>query len=174
MNGFLLTETEEKLPGVGVFYPDVFEDYRGRYIQTYREDEYSQVGCPRFVEDDVSISTKHVLRGIHGDRKTWKLISCLHGSFYFVVVNCTPDHEEFGNWQSWTLSDRNRMQVLVPPWHGNAHLVLSDTAIFSYKQSQYYDREGQFTYAWNDPDFDIWWPIKNPIVSQRDEVSDVR
>jgi dTDP-4-dehydrorhamnose 3,5-epimerase len=68
------------------------------------------------------------------------------------------------------LSDRNRHQVLVPPKYGNGHLVLSERAIFQYKQSTYYDPTRQFTYMWNDPKFNIWWPVKEPILSRRDEV----
>jgi dTDP-4-dehydrorhamnose 3,5-epimerase len=68
------------------------------------------------------------------------------------------------------LSDSNRHQVLIPPKHGNGHVVLSETAIFHYKQNTYYNPKGQFTYIWNDPQLKIWWPIKNPLLSQRDEL----
>lgn len=158
------------LDGVLLVKPDVFEDHRGEYIETYNEKILSEHGIDiKFVQDDISVSTKHVLRGIHGDNETWKLISCLHGKFYLVTVNCDMESKNFGKWQSFVLSDRNRLQVLVPPKYGNAHLVLSDKAIFHYKQSTYYDRSKQFTYRWNDETLNIWWPIKNPILSQRDE-----
>jgi len=148
---------------------DVFEDFRGEYVETYNEALYRDHGIDaKFIQDDISVSSRHVLRGIHGDSTTWKLISCLYGRFYLLVVNADNDSEDFGKWQSFVLSDKNRMQVLVPPKHGNAHLVLSETAIFHYKQSTYYDRSTQFTYKWNDPRFNIWWPIDNPILSQRD------
>jgi len=110
-----------------------------------------------------------VLKGIHGDNETWKLVSCPHGKFYLVVVNCDTGSKNFGLWQSFVLSDANRLQVLVPPKYGNGHLILSDLAIFHYKQSTYYNPTGQFTYRWDDPKFNIWWPIKNPILSRRDE-----
>jgi dTDP-4-dehydrorhamnose 3,5-epimerase len=84
-------------------------------------------------------------------------------------MNCDDKSENFGKWQSFTLSDVNRLQVLVPPKYGNGHLVLSDVTIFHYKQSTYYNHETQFTYKWDDPKFNIRWPIKNPILSQRDE-----
>jgi len=158
------------LDGVLLVKPDVFEDHRGEYIETYNEKILSEHGIDiKFVQDDISVSTKYVLRGIHGDNETWKLISCLHGKFYLVTVNCDMESKNFGKWQSFVLSDRNRQQVLVPPKYGNAHLVLSDKAIFHYKQSTYYDRSKQFTYKWNDARLNIWWPIKNPILSQRDE-----
>lgn len=162
--------TKTKLDGVLLIKPDVFEDHRGQYVETYNEKIYAEHGVPvTFVQDDISISTRHVLRGIHGDADTWKLISCLHGRFYLVVLNYDPQSKDFGKWEAFTLSDRNRHQVLVPAKFGNGHLVLSDEAIFHYKQSTYYHPTGQFTVKWDDPKFKIWWPVKNPIVSMRDE-----
>ena len=159
------------LEGVLQIKPDVFEDHRGEYVETYNEELYRKNGIDiKFVQDDISVSAKNVLKGIHGDAETWKLVSCLYGKFYLVVVNCDIDSENFGKWQSFVLSEANRLQVLVPPKYGNAHLILSDKAIFHYKQSTYYDPSRQFTYKWNDPRFNIWWPIKNPILSPRDEV----
>jgi dTDP-4-dehydrorhamnose 3,5-epimerase len=160
-----------KLEGVLLIKPPtVFEDFRGSYVETYNEELYTKAGITvKFTQDDISTSSKHVLRGIHGDSKTSKLISCLYGSFYFVVVNCDKSSPNFGQWESFTLSDRNRLQVLVPPKFGNGHLVLTETAIFHYKQDSYYDRAGQFTYLWNDPKLNLWWPVKNPIISRRDE-----
>ena len=159
-----------KLDGVLLIKLGVFEDHRGEYIETYNEALYKKNRVDvKFIQDDISVSTRNVLRGIHGDDCTWKLISCLYGRFYLVVVNCDTESKDFGKWQSFVLSDRNRLQVLVPPGYGNAHLVLSDMTIFHYKQSTYYDREKQFTYKWNDPKLNIWWPIKNPILSQRDK-----
>jgi len=159
-----------KLNGVLLIKLDVFEDHRGQYIETYNEKLYQEQGVEvRFIQDDISVSSKHVLRGIHGDVETWKLISCLYGKFYLVVVNCDLDSRDFGKWQSFTLTEYNRRQVLVPPKYGNGHLVLSNRAIFHYKQNTYYNPQKQFTYKWNEPKFNIWWPIKNPILSQRDE-----
>ena len=109
-----------------------------------------------------------MLRGIHGDNRTTKLISCLYGTIYFVVLDCRSDSETYHQWQSFTLSDQNKHQVLVPPGFGNAHLVMSEQCVFSYKLDQYYDRESQFTLKWNDERFNIFWPIKNPILSERD------
>ena len=163
--------SEAKLEGVLLIKPDIFEDHRGEYVETYNELLYNKNGINiKFVQDDISISVRHVLRGIHGDSETWKLISCLSGKFYLVVVNCNPESKDFRKWQSFVLSDKNRFQVLVPPKHGNGHLVLSDNAIFHYKQSSYYDPSKQFTCKWDDPALNIWWPVKNPVLSMRDEV----
>ena len=146
-----------------------FEDFRGSYVEIYNKKLFQNAGFTQdFVQDDVSTSYRNVLRGIHGDSKTWKLVSCLKGSFYLVVVNNDSSSPEFGKWEGFTLSDVNRKQVLIPPKFGNGHLVLSESAIFHYKQTTDYDREGQFTLLWNDPKLSIWWPIDNPTLSRRD------
>jgi len=158
-----------KLEGVLLIKPEAFEDFRGYYEETYNDKLYAENGITqKFVQDDISVSKKDVLRGIHGDEETWKLISCYHGEFMFVVVNCDEASKDFLKWESFTLSAANRFQVLVPPKHGNAHLVLSDTTVFHYKQTTYYNPKGQFTYKWNDPRLNIPWPVKEPILSKRD------
>lgn len=163
--------TKTRLDGVLLIKPDVFEDHRGDYVELYNEMEFHRKGITiKFIQDDISMSTRHVLRGIHGDSRTWKLVSCLFGKFYLVVVNGDETSDQFGTWQSFVLSDRNRHQVLIPPHHGNGHVIMSDRAIYHYKQNTYYDPSHQFTYLWNDPRLNIWWPVKNPILSQRDEV----
>jgi len=158
------------LDGVLLIRPDSFEDHRGEYVETYSEKIYYEAGVNvRFVQDDYSVSSKNVLRGIHGDSATWKLVSCPFGKYYLVVLNCDESSRDFGKWDSFVLSDRNKKQVLIPPGFGNGHLILSDIAIFSYKQSAYYNPGTQFSYRWNDSKFNIWWPIQNPILSRRDE-----
>jgi len=158
------------LKGVLAILPSTnFEDFRGSYVETYNRELFHAAGITQdFIQDDISTSTRGVLRGIHGDRKTWKLISCLYGSFYFVVVNNDPNSDEYKKSVSLTLSDRNRVQILVPPNFGNGHLVTSDEAIFHYKQTTTYDRSSQFTIKWNDPEYSIWWPTQSPILSERD------
>lgn len=162
--------TKTELDGVLLVRPEVFEDFRGQYVETYNDKLYAEHGIKtKFVQDDISVSHRNVLRGIHGDAETWKLVSCLYGRFYLVVVNCDKQSPAFGKWISFVLSDANRLQVLIPPGHGNGHLVTSELAIFHYKQSSYYNPKGQFTYKWNDPQLKIWWPTKDPILSRRDE-----
>ena len=159
------------LSGVKIITPPtIFEDFRGSYVEIYNEAIYRQAGVDvAFMQDDISTSSRHVLRGIHGDGKTWKLVSCLYGKFYLIVVDMNPDSPTYKKWQGFTLSDGNRKQVLIPPLHGNGHVVMSDKAIFHYKQNTEYDRDSQFTILWNDPEFDFWWPVKSPILSRRDE-----
>jgi len=159
-----------KLAGVKLITPPTnFEDFRGTYVELYNETLYKEAGITvDFIQDDISTSYKHVLRGIHGDRDTYKLVSCLHGSFYLVVINNNPG-AQYREWEAFTLSDKNRLQVLIPPGFGNGHVVLTDIAIFHYKQNTCYDRASQFTLKWDDPSLNIWWPIANPILSRRDQ-----
>jgi dTDP-4-dehydrorhamnose 3,5-epimerase len=161
---------QTKLDGVLLIKPPtVFEDFRGSYVETYNEKLYNEAGIKvEFIQDDISVSHKNVLRGIHGDDVTWKLVSCLYGKFYLVVVNWDKTSPQYKQWESFTLSDENRLQVLIPARFGNGHVVLSETAIFHYKQNTYYDRSRQFTILWDDPELKIEWPITNPILSERD------
>ena len=164
------------LNNVILFKRQYSEDHRGTYEPLYVKDIYTESikehtgDIVEFMEDDFATSSKHVLRGIHGDDRTWKLVTCLYGSYYIVVVNCDPNSDKFGQWQNFTLSDTNKYQLLIPPFHGHAYVVMSDKAIFHYKQSCIYQgMNKQFTYKYDDSRFNIWWPIKNPIVSERDD-----
>ena len=148
----------------------VFEDFRGMNVETYNTALYKEAGINvDFIHDAVSVSSQNVLRGFHGDSITWKLISCLFGKVYFVVLNWDEASPQYMRWESHILSAENHVQILVTPRLGNAHVVLSEHAVFSYKQSAYYNRAGQFTVPWNDQRLKIWWPVKNPLLSERDE-----
>ena len=153
-----------KFKGLIIYKRSSYNDSRGYFRELFLE----KVIKKKFVFDYFSLSKKNVLRGIHGDKNTCKLVTCLYGEFYLVVVNNNPHSQQFKKWQSFNLSEKNRKQVLIPPMYGNGHLVISDKAIFHYKQTTEYNREGQFTIMWNDPDFKIKWPVKNPILSKRD------
>jgi dTDP-4-dehydrorhamnose 3,5-epimerase len=149
--------------------PTNFEDFRGSYVELYNERLYCEAGIAQeFIQDDISMSRRNVLRGIHGDQTTTKLVTCLHGAFYLVVVNNDPNSQQYRKWQGFILSAERPTQILIPPKFGNGHLVLTESAIFHYKQTTEYDRSGQFTILWNDPDFDIWWPVRDPMLSLRD------
>lgn len=176
----MIQVSKTKLDNVLLFQLTHFEDHRGTYTQLYHKADYEEIikrelgKEVEFVEDDFAASSKHVLRGIHGDDRTWKLVTCLSGRFYIVVVNCDKDSENFGKWQNFILTKENGKQLLIPPKHGHGYLVLSENAVFNYKQSCYYQgMEKQFTYKYDDPRFKIWWPIKNPILSQRDEMGHI-
>jgi dTDP-4-dehydrorhamnose 3,5-epimerase len=160
-----------KLKGVFLITPPtIFKDFRGEYVEIYNKDFFHNKKInTRFKQDDISVSKKNVLRGIHGDCSTTKLISCLYGSFYLVVVNNDPKSPQYKQFISFILSEKNRLQVLVPPKFGNGHLVLTKLAIFHYKQNTNYHRASQFTIKWNDPNYNFKWPVKYPILSQRDK-----
>jgi dTDP-4-dehydrorhamnose 3,5-epimerase len=165
----MITVTKTSLEKVVLIKPSIFEDHRGTYVETFNADDYSDNNIKiNFVRDDISTSKKNVLRGIHYDNKTWKLIQCMHGEIFFVVVNMIKESEQYLKWESFILSDTNRHQVLVPPFFGNAHLVLSESCIFHYKMSEYYDPENEIGVKWNDPKLGIPWPVKDPILSEKD------
>lgn len=163
--------TKTSLEGVLLIKPDVFEDHRGQFVVTYNRELYKKHGVNlEFVEEDISMSTKGVLRGIHYDPLCWKLTDVLHGTIYCVLVDCDEKSPTFGKWQSFIHSDRNHLQLFRPPKYGTAFLALTDEVIFHYKQSEYYDPKRQLTFRWDDPRFGIWWPTTEPILSERDEM----
>lgn len=171
-------EQSNVLSEVKIVTPDVFHDYRGKYIETYNEKEYSSSltdynGEPlKFVQDDVSLSRQHVLRGLHGDFKTWKLIQCLYGSIYVAVVDMRADSPNYLKHDTFSVSEHDRRQVLVPAGFANGHLCLSDDCVFSYKQTTYYEGQGkQFTVRYNDPLVGITWPVEDVILSKRDRTA---
>ncbi len=129
------------------------------------------------------------MRGLHGDKKTWKLISCPYGKFFLVVVNCIKNSKDYLKWKSYILSQKNGLQVLVPPNYANGHYCLSDECLFYYKLSyegKYADVDQQFSLRWDDPKININWPLLKvkrmnkeklsyrylkPILSRRDKNS---
>ncbi len=162
---------DSSLAGVMLIKPEVFEDHRGHYVELMNKADFSgHFGELDFVQTDISVSGRHVLRGFHGDKRTYKLVTCLLGRLYVVVVDCREDSPGFGSWTSFTLSETNRHLVLVPPGHGLAHLTMENKNIFYYLQSTYYDPSSQFTYKWNDERFKVWWPIDKPVLSRRDDL----
>ena len=146
-----------------------FKDHRGYYWTSWIKVSNNKL---IFIHDKFSLSKKNVLRGLHGDNKTWKLVSCPYGKFLLVVVNCVKKSKDYLTWQSWILSHNNGVQILIPPNHANGHLCLSNECLFHYKLSykgSYIDVKKQFSLKWNDPKLNINWRIKNPILSNRDE-----
>ena len=147
--------------------PSSFEDFRGELFTSYKKGDYNL----DFNHDKVSISRKNVLRGLHGDSKSFKLITCLAGEVLLVVVDNRPESKNYLKWDSIILTSKNKKQVLIPPMFANGHLILSDEATFFYKWSykgNYPDVNDQFTLKWNDPKLNITWPNFNPILSSRD------
>jgi dTDP-4-dehydrorhamnose 3,5-epimerase len=150
---------------IQIFQPSSFEDYRGELYTLFKQDNHDLIF-------KVSVSKQHVLRGLHGDSKAWKLITCLSGEIYLVVVDNRPKSVNYLKWDWIILTAKNRKQVLIPPMFANGHFILSQEATFFYKWSypgEYPDIKDQFTLKWNDSRINIHWPITNPILSERDK-----
>lgn len=157
-------------PEVKIINHDVFTDFRGDLWTIWHKDNFQPQ--LNFIHDKVSTSRKNVLRGIHGDNKSWKLISCLYGELYFVVVDNRKDSENYLRWDSIILESKRRQSILLPPNFGNGFFVLSDESVFHYKwayEGSYPDVDDQFTLKWNDPKIGIEWPIDKPILQKRDK-----
>lgn len=166
----MLKVEKTSLKGVYLIKPDVHEDSRGNFYETYNEKAYQDAGLvAKFVQDDVSKSIKGVLKGMHGDAGTYKLVQCVFGKVYAVILNCDETSPDFGKWESFILSDENKYQLYIPPMYGNGYFVLSDVAVYTYKQSTYYGEFKQFTYKWNDERFHIKWPGDVAVISERDK-----
>ena len=164
-----ITVEKTSLDEVLLIKPSRFEDHRGTYVETYNIEDYERNGIGvKFLRDDISTSRKNVLRGIHYDNKTWKLIQCMQGKIFFVVVDMRNESPQYLKWVSFDLNDQNRHQVLVPPGFGNGHLVLSESCIFHYKMSEYYDPANEKGVQWDDPSLGITWPVREPILSEKD------
>ena len=148
-----------------------FVDQRGYLWTSWKVGSFKKI---KFNHDKFSLSKKNVLRGLHGDNKTWKLISCPYGKLLLVVVNYEKKSKDFLKWNSWVLSQQNGLQILIPPNYANGHLCLSKECLFHYKLSytgSYVDTKKQFSIKWNDPKLNIKWNIKKPILSNRDQNS---
>jgi dTDP-4-dehydrorhamnose 3,5-epimerase len=160
-------------PEIKEYTPSSFEDFRGELYTTWKKDEFTSIFGKEleFIHDKTSVSKKHVLRGIHGDLKSWKLMICNYGELYYVVVDNRPDSPTYKQWDWDTLTSKNRKMLLIPPGFGSSFLVMSDLAVVNYKwaySGTYPDVEDQFTLQWNSPEYNIHWPITNPILSERD------
>lgn len=167
------------LPNVKIVQPSTYHEYRGSITTTYHSDYYDRL-LPanerndglQFKHDRYSKSKKNVLRGLHFDDKTWKLVSCIHGKIYLVVLDVRPKQPNYGKWESFIISPETNTQVLIPPMFANGHFVMEDDSIFHYKMAykgEYNDVDSQQTIVFNDKRFNIDWPIENPIVSKRDK-----
>ena len=155
-----------KIKDLEIIKLDIFEDSRGQIWTIYSE-EHSDLN---YVADKITISSHGVLRGLHGDPYTSKLITCLSGKFQLAVVDVRKDSETYGNVETFTISEEDPTVVFVPAGCVNAHLCVSDRCVFYYKWSEEYNGpESQVTVAWDDPELNIDWAIKNPILSERDK-----
>ncbi len=160
-----------ELPGLLVVEPKVFGDARGFFMESWNSRRYQEAGIPgAFVQDNFSFSRRGTLRGLHyqNPNAQAKLVSVLQGEVYDVAVDLRRSSPKFGKWHGVRLSSENKIQFFVPAGFAHGFVVLSETALFHYKCTEYYSPQHEKTIAWNDPDLGIDWPIKEPILSAKD------
>ena len=168
-------ERSKVISDVIVIQPSIFWDLRGNIYSSFNKDFYNDI-LPKvldFKHDKFAESKQNVLRGLHGDNKTWKLVSCVYGEIYQVVVDMRKDSPTYMKWDSFELKGNEYKQILIPPNFINGYYVKSDKAVFHYKlayEGDYIDASEQMTFVWDDSRFGINWPCKKPILQERDKL----
>lgn len=161
------------ITGVYILTPSISKDERGNIWTSFLKGDVEAL-LPNglcFNHDKFSTSKHNVLRGIHGDTKSWKLVTCVSGEIQQVVVDMRIDSPTYKHWQSFIISQNNPQLICIPPNMGNAYYVLSSKAVYHYKlaySGDYIDSNEQFSMKWNDKDINIIWPSISPILSDRD------
>ena len=164
---------ETKLSGVKIIEPKVFGDERGFFFEAWQKDRYESLGIQgEFVQDNVSFSTKGVLRGLHfqNPHGQGKLVSVLQGEVFDVAVDIRVGSPTFGQWEGVLLSGENHRQFWIPAGFAHGFCVVSDTALFSYKCTERYAPECEGGIAWNDPAIGIQWPCSEVLLSEKDKM----
>ena len=163
---------ETKLKDCVIIEPEVFGDERGFFLETFQAERYTaQAGITLpFVQDNHSRSSKGVLRGLHFQKTKpqGKLVRVVKGEVYDVAVDIREGSPTFGQWEAVILSEENKIQLWVPPGFAHGFVVLSETADFEYKCTDYYDTSDEGSILWNDPELNIPWPIDYPNLSDKD------
>lgn len=164
---------QTELAGVVIIELRSFKDSRGYFFEIFQAERYSQYGLPtQFVQDNFSRSSKNVIRGLHYqlERPQGKLVCVTQGQVLDVVVDVRVGSPTFGKSIAVELSDQNFRQLYIPPGFAHGFCVLSERADFIYKCTDYYYPAGERGILWNDPDLQIPWPIKDPILSEKDAI----
>ena len=165
--------TESGIKGVFIIEPDVYEDDRGFFMETFHNERYRKLlGINLdFVQDNISRSSKNVLRGMHFQKNypQGKIVKASRGEILDVVVDLRKDSPTYGTWESFKLSEQNKLQVWIPPGFAHGFLVMSDSADFEYNCTEYYHPEDEHCLLWNDSEVAIDWPINDPILSEKDK-----
>lgn len=159
------------IPGVLIIKPQVFSDKRGFFKESFQLDRYRALGIElEFVQDNFSRSDKNTLRGLHFQKKRpqGKLVSCVRGSIYDVVVDVSPSSSTFGQYFGLELSSSNHTQLWIPPGYAHGFIVLSDIADVHYKCTEFYNSADEGGLIWNDSTVGINWPIDQPKLSEKD------
>ena len=166
-----------KIPDVMIIKPQVFEDDRGFFMESYQKQKFIQAGIPyEFVQDNHSSSQIYTLRGLHYQvsHTQGKLVRVVIGEIYDVAVDLRENSLYFGKWVGAYLTAENKNQLWIPPGFGHGFLALSQQNDVVYKATDYYDQEGERCIRWDDPQLGITWPIPegvSPIISEKDEVA---
>lgn len=164
----------EIIPDLVWFKTQKFSDMRGSLFTTFYK-EVMEKYIPSdldFKHDKFALTFHNCLRGIHGDSKSWKLVTCVYGEVTQVAIDLRKDSPTYGKWEKLIINQDSQISVLLPPNFGNAFVVNSEVAIYHYKLAylgEYVDAEDQFSVRWDDPRFAIDWPIREPILSDRDK-----
>ena len=162
------------LPGVVKILPKIHKDARGYFMESWQAKNFAEAGIgARFVQENVSGSSKLTLRGLHYQvkRPQGKLVRVVHGEVFDVAVDLRRSSPVFGQWIGVLLSAENKYQLWVPPGFGHGFLVLSESAEFEYKCTDYYCPEYERAISWSDPDIGIEWPLPTgcqPVLSEKD------
>lgn len=162
--------TRLSIPSVILVNSDSYPDKRGFFSEVYRKNEFEEYGIGPFVQENYSSSVKNVIRGLHFQTQPMevgKLVSCPHGKIFDVAVDLRLGSSTFGAWLSVTLENGNGM-LWIPPGFAHGFCTLSDTANVLYRQTEYYSKEHDKSLRWNDPYINIDWPVKEPIMSDKD------
>ena len=167
--------TRLDIPDVVLIEPNVFEDHRGFFMETFRDDDFKKnVSDLSFVQDNHSKSTQGILRGLHYQIKQpqGKLVRVISGKVFDVAVDLRNSSPTFGKWVGIMLSAENKLMFWVPPGFAHGFYVISPEAEFVYKCTDYYAPEYERSIKWNDPSINIQWPIIPgiiPLLSKKDE-----
>ncbi len=163
---------ETAIPGVLILEPKVFGDDRGFFLETWQARRYEELGIPaRMVQDNLAYSRQQVLRGLHLQHPhgQGKLVQVLRGEVFDVAVDLRRGSPWFGRWVGVLLSGENKRQFWVPEGFGHGYYVTGEEALFSYKCTEFYHPEAEFSVAWNDPQINIQWPLTGtPVLSPKD------
>ncbi|MEN6566461.1 MAG: dTDP-4-dehydrorhamnose 3,5-epimerase [Veillonellales bacterium] len=164
---------ETKLPGVLIVETRAFGDERGFFKETWRQERYEALGIKGpFVQDNLSYSTRGVLRGLHyqNPHSQGKLVSVVLGAVFDAAVDIRVGSPTFGQWTGVELSGDNHRQFWIPPGFAHGFCVLSDTVYFTYKCTDVYTPSAEGGIIWNDPDIGIQWPVGAGVLSDKDQV----
>lgn len=163
---------ETDLDGVVIVEPDVYGDLRGFFMEVYNRNRYEAHGVKReFVQDNLSFSGKDTLRGLHYqlNHPQAKLVQVLKGEVYDVAVDLRWGSPQFGHWVGVILNETNKKQLFIPEGFAHGFCVMSDSAMFLYKCSEYYDPSDEQGLLWSDSFLNIPWPVNNPVLSAKDK-----